>query len=1182
MKAQRVLRHIPYVEPRGIGRTKSNPFIRFNIRKGSIRGLFVLALVGFCFSVPAEPALAASQITAVWVNDGGDKVTQDELRVTNRTENLTGKVMNRTWDGSGIHLFGAHNEEVSFNLILEAANTVATNVSVSFDTLTGPGGATIHSVPASGNDVFTYADRPIELFFTRYLQIKGLSYFGYPSWEERAIPVRFQRPHDSLGNPTDSLGWFARPDHDRYYPDILVPLELTPTFEIAAATNQSIWCDVYIPKTIPAGTYTGTVSVFEAGVLTKSIHVALDVAPFVLPDEQPRWFGAFSSNDVSRRYVSPGYVNWASQDGRRVQAITDRYYQMFHRHRMALIGENECPIEDHPCDSSLTRLDGSLYTRVRGYDGAGYGVPNGVFSIGTYGTWNWGDSEQNMWQHADNWASWFQRNLPSTDYFLYLQDEPPSSDYPRIDAWAQWLQEDPGPGHNLTSFVTVPPVFAQTYLPHLDIPIMPIAVGFCLSLPCDNVSLNTQVNDSYRNNGRKRLWVYNDGRPASGSMNTEDDGIAPRVLGWSQFKMDIGKWFYWFVNLDGDTNHPADLFQQPVTWGWVTHFDFSKGEQGEVTTNGTGVMVYPGTDLFNPQDSYNVDGPFASVRMKAWRRGLQDYDYLDLAKRIDPQSTAAIVQRVLPKTMWEISTPDPTYYRGGVFFDSDPDVWEKARADLANIVSNYCSSSSGQGDGICSGIVPAVTPHTQITFTSPTVGSKINVTGNNCQSGTYVLPYSLTLPVWTTCTIEAVGPSGYSFLVWGDSSSTANPRIVTVGAAPASYQAQFAPPLSTSYGAVSTVPVGLHFFPVTPCRVADTRNPAGAFGGPTFAAGETREFVVPFSNCNIPVNAKAYALNATVVPRAAGLRWLTVWPSDREQPFVSTLNSYDGRTKANGVIVRAGANGGVKAFVSEQTDFIMDINGYFLDDSTAMTYHPVVPCRVLDTRSAQGPLGGPFIPYRTERSFPIPMASCGLSATAQAYSLNYTVIPRKGGRLGWMTAWPTGTISPVTSVVNAGTGAVTANNAITQAGVSGAVSVLGSDDFDLVVDVNGYFDSPDRTGGLLFYPVDPCRLLDTREPPYRSPLQGSDRFVAANSCQVPNTASVLAANMTVIPQGPLAWLTAWPDGQSMPLASNLNAYDGKITSNYALTPLVDGAFRLYATYATHAVVDVTGYFAPGQ
>ena len=56
------------------------------------------------------------------------------------------------------------------------------------------------------------------------------------------------------------------------------------------------------------------------------------------------------------------------------------------------------------------------------------------------------------------------------------------------------------------------------------------------------------------------------------------------------------------------------------------------------------------------------------------------------------------------------------------------------------------------------------------------------------------------------------------------------------------------------------------FVPVTPCRIADTRNPNGSFGGPSLASGGTRSFPIPSSSCGIPSSAAAYSLNVTVVP----------------------------------------------------------------------------------------------------------------------------------------------------------------------------------------------------------------------------------------------------------------------------------------------------------------------------
>src|SRR5262249_28385593 len=154
-------------------------------------------------------------------------------------------VINQVWDGTKVHVFGARNEVVSFNLILEAQSKAATNVTVEFSYLAEPSGETISAQPAIGNEVFDWTRRPIELFYVRYLQIKGLSHFGYGHYDERHIPARLQRPWVGQGR---GMGlWTDRPDHDKFYPDIAVPLELVPNFNIAAGQNQSIWIDIYIP-----------------------------------------------------------------------------------------------------------------------------------------------------------------------------------------------------------------------------------------------------------------------------------------------------------------------------------------------------------------------------------------------------------------------------------------------------------------------------------------------------------------------------------------------------------------------------------------------------------------------------------------------------------------------------------------------------------------------------------------------------------------------------------------------------------------------------------------------------------------------------------------------------------------------------------------------------------------------
>ena len=110
------------------------------------------------------------------------------------------------------------------------------------------------------------------------------------------------------------------------------------------------------------------------------------------------------------------------------------------------------------------------------------------------------------------------------------------------------------------------------------------------------------------------------------------------------------------------------------------------------------------------------------------------------------------------------------------------------------------------------------------------------------------------------------------------------------------------------------------FIPVTPCRVADTRNSGIMY------AGETRTFSVSGSGCGVPV-AGAYSLNFTVVP-SGPLGYLTAWPTGSTQPTVSTLNSPNGAILANAAIVPA-SNGSINVFVTNPTHVIVDINGYF-------------------------------------------------------------------------------------------------------------------------------------------------------------------------------------------------------------------------------------------------------------
>jgi hypothetical protein len=374
-------------------------------------------------------------------------------------------------------------------------------------------------------------------------------------------------------------------------------------------------------------------------------------------------------------------------------------------------------------------------------------------------------------------------------------------------------------------------------------------------------------------------------------------------------------------------------------------------------------------------------------------------------------------------------------------------------------------------------------------------------------------------------------------------------------------------------------PTGLTFVPVTPCRVADTRDAAGPFGGPFLAAQSTRALTIPNSSCNIPATAQSYSVNVTVVPHGI-LGFLTAFPCGQPLPLASTLNSIDGRIKAAAAIIPAGTNGSLCFFSTGETDLVLDINGYFVPNTstTALAFFPVTPCRLVDTRLATAPLAGPFLAAAVARTFPVLSAPCNLPATAQAYSMNFTAIPH--GPLGFLTAWPAGQPQPLASTLNANLGGITANAAIVPAGTNGDISVFATDNSDLVIDVNGYF-APPAPGGLSLYALTPCRVLDTRNTPGFGPFTGKlDVSVMLSGCGAPAAAQSFVLNATVVPPGLFSFLTLWPQGATQPLVSTLNAHDGAVTSNMAIVPTTNGLVSSFASNPVQMVLDISGYFAP--
>jgi len=703
-----------------------------------------------------QTATPTSALTAVWANDGEDKVPSEDIRASQGQA-----VTNTVWNGSGVNIWGAQNEVVAFNLVLEAAAQAASGVSVSFGTLTGPNGFVISSPAHDYTQVFNWSNRDIELFYVRYLQIVGCGICGVP--DQRQAPPKFQLPFapssiTSIAGPGGGFGnswavagtWSQRPDHDKHYPEIAVPLELYPDgFQIAQGASQSVWADVYIPKTAPAGTYTGSVAISESGVTTHTVPVTLTVQNFALSDI-PASKTMLNIGRASLMSRLTGYsLGFEPYPAAALIATNQAYantWQLLHRHKISATGDDSGYYGPEQANAPSTiaqeALNGSLFTAANNYGGPGSGVGENLYGVSIWslpGSWLNGDASLNTavaYTSTNGWEQWFETNAPNAERFVYLCDECNfNAPYAptQVNGRALALASNPGAGKNIKSLVTIDPQTSLSCEPNVAISVSipmfnpqptPENASGCSSALNESAPVSDSTIQGLRAQG-KEVWYYNPQRPFVGGFATEEDGVGLREVPWAQWYKNLttgngnaGRMYYWqSMNWQWEGSHfyqPAgldpniDLFNSAQTWGSAaTTADASVGQTSQGFQNGMGVLLYPSYDYHYAGDSakapyngFNLYGTFASLRLKHWRRGIQDVDYLALANAVNPTATQNLVTCMLsrngysaPTVFWDIEALgfainpgwDGTYF-GPTAWSASPDDWENARLHLANII----------------------------------------------------------------------------------------------------------------------------------------------------------------------------------------------------------------------------------------------------------------------------------------------------------------------------------------------------------------------------------------------------------------------------------------------------------------------------------------------------------------
>jgi len=505
------------------------------------------------------------QIKGVWAVNDGEKVKRFDVRNAN-------KFANSVWDRRQVSLFGARNEVVGFQVIVQSGKEGAAQVDASLAELTHADGTALKWKPEGQPG--DYRGRQIERFTQHYLHIKKGS---NPGW----FYARTARPRDMEG----------------WVPDALVPFNARKgrggaPFDIGPEQNQGVWFDVYVPRDASPGDYRGVVKVTSKGAAVAELPVVLRAMDFTLPDENHfHSMICFSEGGARRRHGQGG------------DELLARYHRMAKRHRVEFTHTYRAGAGGLHADC----ISGKAFTPEHGYEGPGEGVGYSIIPASFYGinqSWQ-GDS---AWGTADRFMNWLKKVKPDAITFLYITDEPPASRFPWIKSIGEHHHKNPGPGGKLPMFVT------KAAHPGLE-----GAIDIWATVS-NHVDLDKVKREKAKG---RRWWYYNGQRPQAGTEITGAPAVDPRVGMWACWKYGIEVWFYWHAN-HWQHNHQYPRGDQNV---WVDPVTF--GGAGGV--NGDGVIIYAGQDAFHRDQDRGLAGPVSSIRLKNIRRGMQDYEYLWLA-----------------------------------------------------------------------------------------------------------------------------------------------------------------------------------------------------------------------------------------------------------------------------------------------------------------------------------------------------------------------------------------------------------------------------------------------------------------------------------------------------------------------------------------------------------------------
>jgi len=549
---------------------------------------------------------------------------------------------NSVWNASTktVTLEGARNEFVACQVIVETPQPFS-EVDVNIAPLTHSNGARIEG-------------KYLQLFKEWYVPVRRAS-TGYeatslgPGWYADALLPK-RRAKLGTGFP------FSIPDLYNSIPD---------------QKNQGIWVDIFVPadrSMAPPGRYSGTLEVTWKGG-RQTLQVLLSVWDFALPQENHLrgdiWNGSMKEMPADEELL---YYQLAAQH---------RFLPLVYAYRPTLsVDHGKIRLDWSDYDKRLSPyLDGSAFTQEHGYWGPGYGSPLQhimlPFDIEKNGdrkrAWPvalpdegrtpeyeriWTEVAREIKKHLDQNPQW--RKIEKIAFLDGLDESYFDAAYEKMVYYGKLLHEAMGRGwfrYRVDGGYSKEAM--ETMHREIDLWV------------CHTVDFDLPKMAYFRDKGVES-WFYGpmiyeqESNSGCGSNTFLDlDLNINRAVGWMGWKYRSG-WVEW----EFDWNAYA---------AWYEAENFKEPER---IYNGSGQLIYRGVVM-------GYKEPIPSIRLKAQRRGLQDYEYFWLlAQKAGQARSDSLVNRVIYKNPFGAAAMRVTE-----IWKNDPAEWEKARIEAGEAIA---------------------------------------------------------------------------------------------------------------------------------------------------------------------------------------------------------------------------------------------------------------------------------------------------------------------------------------------------------------------------------------------------------------------------------------------------------------------------------------------------------------